>query len=348
MKIKVAYNLYREMRFLRAVLRTFSKNMTCGNYRLLPCMRVLVLDTYENLSVANVYFGNKAKQEKFQPFISGVNRIKYFRNEKGEGLYSAIYIANNNHKCREIKLFSFETKKILTICTSKEEKYHQFERHERYSCGYSMPSICHSDITPSAYEISMVELLPRPNEILALNDIIKSGISFSKCHAYSSRITLRDALKVEYTNEEVSKLLWRMVSHIDESVLGLSVPICLQHGDLSKENLIYGKSNGREKYWWIDWEHDENRVFFYDVFFYILNAAFCSNDKKPLDLYFKGEADFLFKEFFEFFGLEYSPQKRQDYFLAFAVIFLKERVCDNNNVKTLKQYCSFINDCLKI
>ena len=113
MKIKVAYNLFQEFSFLRDVLRTYGRYMGCGQYRLLPCMRVLVLDAPEVLSCADVYFSNKAAQPKFQPFIAGVNRIRWFYNEKGIGSYSAIYVANNNDKCSEIKLFSFEKRKSL-------------------------------------------------------------------------------------------------------------------------------------------------------------------------------------------------------------------------------------------
>lgn len=112
-----------------------------------------------------------------------------------------------------------------------------------------------------------------------------SGIRFSQDRTHGPRIYLRDAVSFACGNQEIGRALSELVSGIDESLFDLSVPLCMQHGDLSQDNLIYGKSEGITRYWWIDWEHDDNRVFFYDVFFYMLNAAFCSNDRRSMELY---------------------------------------------------------------
>ncbi len=316
--------------------------MKNGTYVLLPCMRALVLDSSEALSEAEVYFGNKAGQVKFKPFISFVNRIKYFRNKKGDGKYSAIYVANNNDKNREIKLFSFETKKILTVCTSVEERNKQIEQYKKFSCSYTMPKVESSNVAMSAFEISMVELMPRPKEIFALSTIIKCAISFSEVQDCKDTVPLKDAIKFDDSDLKTRSLLSQLLARIHQSVLDLTVPVCIQHGDLSEDNLIYGSSEGKVDYWWIDWEHAKERVFFYDFFFYMLNAAFCSHDVEPLHLYLQGECDSLLKEYFAYFHLPFEREKRKDYFFVGAILFLKERVCELGNLQTLKSYCDFL------
>ena len=83
------------------------------------------------------------------------------------------------------------------------------------------------------------------------------------------------------------------------------------------------------------------RIFFYDYFFYIINSAIYY-DTKAYECYMSGEADENLKDLFSHFGLEFDSKKRRDYFLLFAVAFLKERVCDFGRVAALKTYCDFI------
>ena len=125
-------------------------------------------------------------------------------------------------------------------------------------------------------------------------------------------------------------------------MMDIAIPLSLQHGDLSKDNLLYGECDGKKDFWWIDWEHADERVFFYDYFFYITNSAIYY-DTLAYEHYMSGEADEDLKCFFDHFGLKYTPERKKDYFLIFSVVFLKERVCDTGRLETLKTYCNFIN-----
>lgn len=58
--------------------------------------------------------------------------------------------------------------------------------------------------------------------------------------------------------------------------------------------------------------------------------------------------DDVLSTLFSHFGLDYSSKYRKDYFLIFAIVFLKERVCDNNQISALREYYKFLEDrCIK-
>ena len=82
-------------------------------------------------------------------------------------------------------------------------------------------------------------------------------------------------------------------------------------------------------------------LFFYDYFFYIINSAFYG-DLGAYSTYINGENDDALQRWFEYFGLSFDPESRFDYFLIFAVVFLKERVCDKGNLNALKKYFELI------
>jgi hypothetical protein len=154
--------------------------------------------------------------------------------------------------------------------------------------------------------------------------------------------SVRELISFSYGDGEMDRLLAELASQISESALNTELPLCVQHGDLSKDNLMYGESDGKVDFWWIDWEHAGERVFFYDYFFYIINSAMFF-DTKAYMCYASGDADKALGSFFARFGVEFAPEKKRDYFLIFAIVFLKERVCDRGFIEAMRKYCDFIN-----
>ena len=66
------------------------------------------------------------------------------------------------------------------------------------------------------------------------------------------------------------------------------------------------------------------------------------SDTTALDEYLSGKYDDSLKAFFACFGLEFDAQLRKDYFMVFALDFLRERVCDRGNSIALSMYRDFI------
>ena len=344
MKIKNILAIFKKVRYIKNVLRRYSDRMVKGNYVMHDNFRALALSDEKIISCANSYFVSPNVSPRMVGIARKVNNLNCFvnRNRKTTAEYDAIYTSNNLDKVREVKLFSFKNNKILTICTSQEEKDKQIEQYEWLKNDYNLPCVKGSDYYPNAYEISMIFLKDFPGDEAALRTICQSTIKANPMINGLNKISVKELIKYSYENEEIDQLLNSLCLKINENVLNLEIPICKQHGDLSKQNLLYGIADEKKDFWWIDWEHINERVFFYDFFFYIINSAFYS-DTKAYDIYMSGKIDDVLNDYFSHFGLSFETEKKKEYLMIFAVVFLKERVCDFGRVEALKEYCDFID-----
>ena len=350
MKIRSAFSVYKEIRYLKSVIKKYGDSLAQGNYHLFGCFRSMSLAEPEIMALASPYIGKQALSNIKTSIACELNRIHFFKNKnkKTNGKYEAFYSANNFDNKREVKLFSFKEKKILTICTAPQEAEKQLWQFQAFSKQYPMPFVKASDTYPCAYEISMVDLQAFPGDVMALGAIADCGMkAIALQDAELQKASARELIAHSYENTEMNEMLAELISHINDDLLAENIPLCLQHGDLSKDNLIYGDADGKRDFWWIDWEHAAKRPFFYDYFFYILNSAIYFDDK-ALQSYMNGEGDESLSSLFEAYNLVYDPQKKKDYFLLFAIVFLKERVCDLGNVVALKEYCAYLKNTFHI
>ncbi len=343
MRIKSVLHILREIQYMKSVMKQYGDRLSQGKYFLFNGFRAMALNEPTTLEQAGPYFDKPGKNARMAKIAAKLNNFGYYsnRNKKSTSEYEAVYTANNYDKKREVKLFSFRNKKILTICTSADEAEKQIQQYEQWGRIYRMPAVQKSDSYPNSFEISMVTLEEFPGDDLALHTISESTMKFRLLEDELDCKKVNDLIKYSYEDEEMNALLGDLTVQIDARLLELEIPVCLQHGDLSKDNLIYGESDGKTAFWWIDWEHAGERIFFYDYFFYIINSALYY-DTCAYDYYMNGGADEELKNFFAHFGLAFDSKKRRDYFLIFAVIFLKERVCAYGRVEALRMYCEFI------
>ncbi len=342
MKFKNALKLMKEVKYLYSLLKRYGGSLVNGRYYIYSSFRAMTLDEKQSRERSYAYFNKSNVNHRLANIAKFINKTGCFYNrKKSTAEYDAIYTANNYDKLREIKLFSFRRNKILTICTSPFELDKQLTQYECFRASYNMPTVNNSDRYPNSFEVSMITLKTFPGDIMALDAIYRSTVQFNPTLEILHRENARELIKHSYDNEEINSLLQKLCAKISDDVLDINIPFCTQHGDLSKDNLLYGDCDGKLDFWWIDWEHARERLFFYDYFFYILNSAMYY-DTKAYDCYMNGEADEGLKSFFSHFGLEFDPHKRKDYFLLFAVVFLKERVCDFGRTAALKAYSDFI------
>lgn len=345
MNIKKVTVLCSELRDCKRILKQYGHLMKTGNYWLFPSRCAMVVKQDDKIEIASRYFNAKGRNKKLDRLLSYINRSKYFCNKckDSQELYEAFYLSNNYDKVREAKLFSFDRQKILTICVSPEERAAQLEQYQRFHEAYSLPQITEYEAIPTAFEISMVQILPIPSEKDALGAIAASTVKYNENEmAELQKSSVAELIRFDYENREMNELLSELASKIDETLLDLPIPLCIQHGDLSKDNLMYGTSDGRTAFWWIDWEHARERIFFYDFFFYALHSAVYKDTSEALECYLRGENESEVRAYFEAFGVPYDANKAKDYFLVFAIVFLKERVCDLNNLSALKMYCDVL------
>jgi len=333
-----------ELFYFKKLLKKYRKSLRGGQYRLFESVRAIALNDPEIMASAKKYFDKKVSPSKTTAIVAKLNSRGFYKvKAKGDwDKFDAIYSANNHDKKREIKLFSFERKEILTVCTSAEACKKQLNEYEKWHSCFGMPSVTACEKYPDSYIISMVSLCTRPQELNALAHIARRIAEYHKAHSADTEgRPIGDILTFSYDSAEMNDTLARLSSNIDPCCLA-AVPYCLQHGDLSRDNLIYGECDNKTDFWWIDWEHARARSFFYDYFFYILNTAVFFKDTEALNAYLSGEADPHLADFFADFGLKFLSEHRKDYFMIFAIEFLKERVCDKQNTDALKMYSEYI------
>ena len=347
MNLRRARRLIYKIVYHKKLLNKYGKDLKPGKYHLFNNMHFIVHNDENTIALAKKYFHNENKSEKITSIVSRVNKSKFYSNKKksGNNKFDAIYFANNYDKKQEIKLFSFERNVILTVCPSAEIRDKQLEAYKVFHNSFNMPGVSPCDEYDNSYIISMVDLKARPAEAEALSHICRCVADYYKNNTNSVElIPVGETVSFAYENAEFNTILGLLTSKIDPALLNTSLPHCLQHGDLSQSNLLYGICEEKEDFWWIDWEHARKRSFFFDYFFYIFNTAFFLNNPQILDDYFSGKTVNSISELFTAFGLKYEPKYRIDYFIIFAVEFLKERVCDINNIDSLRMFYKFIND----
>ena len=343
MRIKTILRIIKEIKYLKSVLKCYGDSLEKGKYHLFNSFRAMSIDRDESRKTAFEYFNRKSVNPRMANVADKLNSIKFFRNKRRNSTeeYEAIYIANNYDAKREVKLFSFKNEKIMTICTDSKVAEGQMSQYEKYKDSYNMPEVCLSSRYPDSFEIAMVKLMPFSGDLEALTEIVCSVTDYNKSVQSLSKASVSDLLSFSYENSDINAWLEKLTVKVDETLHNTEIPLCLQHGDLSKDNLIYGRCKDKVGFWWIDWEHARDRVFFYDYFFYIINSALY-DDFGAYNTYISGKHDAVLQKWFEHFGLNFSDKNRFDYFLIFAVDFLKERVCDNGNLTALKKYFELI------
>ena len=341
MGIRTYIHHVKQLYFLKKTIKKYRPHMKNGTYVLFPSMRALAACDGNSLEAAKKYFIHHTKTRENR-LVNFVNKHSLFKVKKSNGKFEAIYVANNHNKKREVKLFSFQRKKILTVCVSEEDNEKQLQEYELLHKAYGMPAVTQSSLFPCSHEIAMISLSDRPTEEQAIAAITAANERFNPDTSVLAKASKEDLLSFAYENEEMNALLTKIKEQIKVECLDVTFPLCLQHGDLSQDNLMYGTADETTGFFWIDWEHKRDRIFFYDLFFYMLNSAFCSEISEPLDSYLRGDCDGLLKKHFAYFGLSYDSEKRKDYFLLFAIVFCKERLCPFQRTAALQQYVDFL------
>lgn len=338
MKIVSLFRFLFHLSYVKRQFKRCKNHLAPGRYVLLPCMRAFSMDERGVLDFAEKYFPEKNHSRIKLAIVSILNRVGVFTNKKWGGKYQALYIANNYDKVREMKLFSFWEKKILTICASSTSFEKELDQFERLSATYNMPSVVPSLNCENSYEIDMIELLPKPNALSALRNIADAHKGTAVVEE-SESATFAQILDVAKNNTVYVSIAHAVAEKLSPNSLDAVFPFRIQHGDLSQDNLFYGSCKGEEGYWWIDWEHEDLRLFFYDFYFYILNSAYCSHDLSPLHTYLRGECDDTLAEWFSLVGMRYCDKQREEYLWVYFLSFLNERV---HAIDVAQKYFSFL------
>lgn len=322
--------------------------MQKGDYCFQDNMRSLIRKGEEDKY--SKYFRREPKGFCDRLLIKAVNTVSLFSNRKGfqncDNSYGALYVANNYDKVREVKLMDENNKKVKVFFVSEKSKEDYLNLYNMLSDVYHMPKLHHDSLQlDNSLCISLIDKMKPTSEYDVIKDICASHIRLLKKDQEKHLKKCRN-LKVRKQDKPISSEASLMIETLrsrlsSQDICSTSYLTCLQHGDLSADNIIYGKADGHECCWWIDWEHLQERVFFYDVFFYILNTAVADQNYVPTEEFLAGCYDEYLEQLFNAAGYVYEASKRRDYFTIFAIDFVQERLWQEgiqNAIKVYKEY----------
>lgn len=343
-------SIVRRIEQISYVYKTFhelSPYMQRGQYCLQDNMRSLIRK--EDVNKYSIYFRKEPKGKCDRLLIRLLNTGAIFTaNGKYvpcDEMYGALYIANNYDEIREVKLLDVVNEKVKVFFVDKKSK------EEFIELNYYLSEICHMPKIHSKKErnngltLSLIKRMNFPKESGAIEDICNTHVrmlyNVGKCPVFEKRYCGTYASKARI-GAEAKELIEELLQHIPQKLCDIQYTTCLQHGDLSADNMIYGKADGYEGYWWIDWEHLQERVFFYDVFFYIINTAVMDQNYVPTEEFLAGCYDKCLMKLFETAGHEYVAVERKQLFLLFVIDFIKERLGKSGHQKAVAQYREYL------
>lgn len=241
-------NYLKQLRYMKRVLKKHAHLLLPGEYRMFPSMRALVANHQDIITQASTYFIHHTKSNRENPAVRLINKTSYFTNKKN-GTYEAVYVANNREKLREVKLFSFSESKILTFCTGDDTCRNQISEYAELSSSYGMPQTQLYDQKHHAVYVSMITPAPRPAEPHALSTIINCTIKYNTPIRIVEKLSLPEILDFSSFPTEIQQIMSAITNKIDFSAIPTSIPLCMQHGDISQDNLMYGAADGETKFY---------------------------------------------------------------------------------------------------
>ena len=176
MKLRSVLDILKETAYLRSIIKRYGDSLVQGRYYLFDSFRAMSVT--EAIPQASVYFERGKSSPRKASIAKKLNRLGYYKNtnKNTTAEYEAFYSANNFDKIREVKLFSFERRKILTLCISHSKAEDQLQQYEALSLSYNMPRMERKNRYQNSFEISMVDIKPLPSDKKALETILDCTI----------------------------------------------------------------------------------------------------------------------------------------------------------------------------
>ena len=333
MKIVTLFRLFKKYRFYNGIFKNCKNELKNGKYFMYPDMRTICLKSdvpfYDEFFKKNSDAGGVSLNRLFN--VCG-GRVGKRHKDKH---YSALYIANNNDPKREVKLFDRDNGLVKIVCVDRTSFQNALALRGKLGNSFDLVPLVESFEESNTIIEKMVFASKRPEESVALRTIADSV----------SRQPVRNKVRVSEIIEKTGK--WYSQYPELETVVervgvlkDCEIATCVQHGDLSSDNLIFGRVDKNEGFYWIDWEHVGERPFFYDYYFYILNSAIQHGNTQPYEAYLRDPS--MTAALFDSFECAYDDELQEAWFLLFFLVFFSERLLPVGSAAAFRKYYDFI------
>ncbi len=251
----------------------------------------------------------------------------YTINIKNDNEYDStlLMVTNNN----DLKLFNFEKNIIYNVFFDKIMYDKIKDAYNTFKFFFDIPLLNCIDEKQIIVE-KYIEFIPyRQLSKIQLNNIIKK--MFDNYYLYFLRLKKKDyewIMVKDLVNELVkdvdknnAEVIEKLKNKISLNNYKDKFPFMKCNGDMVFSNILFNN----DKPYFIDWEHVNNYIFFYDHLNNIIMEAKNGNNKY-LNKYLKGKYDKNFQKSFSLFNIKFNKKKRAyylDLLIICKIIYLK-------------------------
>lgn len=236
-------------------------------------------------------------------------------------------------KDEDLKIFNLEYETVINVLRN-EEKYNRIKLGYCTLKDYINTTITYFDekekvLVENFINFKSYSILDRKEKDFMIENLFTNYFHyFNAYHNYNYEIVNTYSLLSDFLKAKPDQELQKAFQEIILKQNIETFPKIILHGDMCFYNMLLLN----EEVYYIDFEHSDKYVFFYD-FMNIFFVEFNNENESFLRDYLSGKYDLYFKEAFQNFNIEFKVDERKLYF----ILFLLERVLlDKKNDYILK------------
>ena len=278
-------------------------------------------------------------------FLSRELTVKY--NGDISEFQGQIFLPCGIHK--GFKIFDLINKKVLLTFAAKEEYEKIILDYNYFKDYFPQPRIIKT--CDNSFKIIEEFIAFKPyyewNKIdftNIVNDVFNKTMNYFKDILDQENYFLKSPAELMENMNKVEPLLENIKNGIREEVRKTKFPYIKLHGDLWTSNLLINENDGSLKY--IDFEHSDDFVFFYDIFLLIWTDFYLNKNNIFVNELMCGNYDFYFESIFSLFKMEFKKEYRLDYINIFFLEYYKARwlsASETGLIKTHELYKEFMS-----
>lgn len=280
----------------------------------------------------NYNLGNKEGFKNKIKHALAPNKVRLIEKPSKQLFLGSIYLLSNDITDeKDVKIFDINNNKILTVYVGLYALKKKIKAYVYFNKYFDIPKIIDYNYNK---KISVEELiLSKPkNSWSKLDYEIVIGKIFTNYKLYyesfssikhCTSMIFSDIISKLKTDKVLGELVYEIENEISSSIILNEVPRIHQHGDLWLYNTILSANN---RVYFIDWEHSEELIFFFDLFFWMKNEALDNSDFSYLMKYLNGSYDHHFKEIYVALKYKFDENLKKDYFYIFMIELIYKKI----------------------
>lgn len=294
--------------------KTFNE-LTCietGNYKVLLSEKIIIYKDSTQPFVKQFEIFNKA----FSKHLPSI-KIKKSKSLNTTFCGQIVMLTTNS----TLKIFDIKNNQVLSLLDAiSKEKFHNI--YEIFQGKLAMPYLF--DINEGIVE-KIIQNISR--NTWGHDLIIRNYLCIlSDQQNYLKKATIAYGVTLEEIWKNIQKFNFKKLNCIAKQIIEkientYNIPCVFLHRDIHFGNTLF---DGMQLYY-IDFEHADNEVFFYDIFNCIFVEFILNHDSLLLSLYLKKDKDMFayLYEIFDIMGMNFNEKKYLDYLYIFLLSRLR-------------------------